>query len=85
MLQIHVGVPNEDDRAAMLKILAGEDLPLTDEMCQDLARMSPGYVMADLCLIVNNARRKMLCDNRDLPPTYVPRIFGDIAFKTEKK
>ncbi|KAF6206333.1 hypothetical protein GE061_017565 [Apolygus lucorum] len=56
---IFLGVPSESDRLEMLKLLGGDDLCLSHGRWCEFAKMTPGYVVADLALVINKSRRSL--------------------------
>uniref|UniRef100_A0A0A9ZGG9 Spermatogenesis-associated protein 5-like protein 1 n=1 Tax=Lygus hesperus TaxID=30085 RepID=A0A0A9ZGG9_LYGHE len=51
--------PTSSERLEMLKLLSGDDLCLPQERWSELAKMTPGYVAADLTLVINKSRRSL--------------------------
>lgn len=43
----------------MLKMLGEDGIGLSDDHWSELARMTPGYVLADLALMINKTRRAL--------------------------
>ncbi|PSN51845.1 Spermatogenesis-associated protein 5-like protein 1 [Blattella germanica] len=60
--EIHIGVPSENERELILKILVSSVLGNDDatQLCREVARITPGYVGADLSLLCQDVHNSGL-------------------------
>lgn len=62
---MHIGVPTENEREQILQVLlSSQQIPEKPQLCSKIARLTPGYVGADLSLlcqdvVLGRCRRKV--------------------------